>query len=78
MLTNELYQRERHDEFARQAQCEAEQAQLLEGLPDAPHKPFYKPALAAIGIKLVALGNRLQDNVEPLAPMNMLPVSKQP
>lgn len=67
MLVNELYQRERHEEFARQAEQEAEQARLLDTAPKSSRRPFYKPALRAFGVRLVALGNRLQDNVETVA-----------
>lgn len=84
MFLDELYQRERHADFVR----EAEHAQLvrdvekLTGVPEIPgvenpraafksaRQPFYRPALSAVGVKLVDLGVRLQGNVEnPATPM---------
>ena len=65
MLSNELYERERHADFVR----EAEQERLVQtAYAKAARKPFYKPVLSAVGVKLVELGTRLQDNVETVAP----------
>lgn len=64
MLRDELYQRERYADFLRQA----EQERIALAADPNAHKPFYKPALAALGVTLVKLGNRLQDNVENVAP----------
>lgn len=68
---HELYQRERHLDFIAQAEQER-----LSAANAAPRKPFYQPALNALGAQLVTLGNRLQDNAnaattaQPLRPMN--------
>lgn len=68
MLMHELYQRERHADFVRQA----EQDWIAGAVTQGKRKPFYRPALAAIGVKLVALGNRLQDNVDNVSPIQMV------
>ena len=68
MYMHELYQRERHADFVRQA----EQELIVLAVTGGKRKPFYRPALAAVGVKLVALGNRLQDNVENVTPMQMV------
>jgi hypothetical protein len=72
MLMNELYQRERQADFLR----EAEQDRIAREKPKRARKPFYKPALSAVGVKLVDLGNRLQDNVETAATAPMISASK--
>lgn len=82
MFLDELYQRERHADFVR----EAEHAQLLRdveklsdvqetrgiantrGTKKSARQLFYRPALSAVGVKLVDLGVRLQGNVENPAP----------
>jgi hypothetical protein len=65
MLSKELYERERHADFVR----EAEHERLVQMASQAiARKPFYKPVLSVIGVKLVELGTRLQDNVETVAP----------
>lgn len=64
MMMNELYQRERHADFVRQA----EQERIALEAQTEPRKPFYKPVLKTVGVNLVKLGNRLQDNVENAAP----------
>jgi hypothetical protein len=73
MLMNELYQRERHADFVR----EAEQDRLTRAKKKSSRKSLYKPALSAVGVKLVDLGNRLQDNVETVAPAPMIGASKR-
>lgn len=59
MLMHELYQRERHADFVR----EAEQDRRKQANKKA-RKAFYRPAAAKIGTVLVNVGNRLQDNVD--------------
>lgn len=71
MLINELYERERHADFLRQA----EQDRLIAKV-ETGRKPFYKPALKAVGVRLVEWGNRLQDNVESAAPAAMFSAGK--
>lgn len=61
---HELYQRERHLDFIRQAEQERLAAPHVE-----PRKPFYQPALNAVGAQLVTLGNRLQDNANSAPPI---------
>ena len=73
MYLHELYQRERHADFV----IEAKHDQVVRAAKEATHKPFYKPALAAVGAKLVQVGNRLQDNVETVAPAPMLSAGKR-
>lgn len=68
MYIDELYQRERYADIVRQAGHE----QFVAAVTEGKRKPFYRPALAAIGVKLVALGNRLQDNVENVSPIQMV------
>ena len=72
MLVNELYQRERHADFVR----EAEQDRIAHADQESS-RPFYKPALAAFGVKLVEWGNRLQDNVESAASAPMFSAGKR-
>ncbi len=66
-LMHELYQRERHADFVREAERDRERR-----AKNQARKPFYKPALVSVGGKLVALGNRLQDNGETTAPAPMI------
>lgn len=68
MQIDELYQRERYADFIRAAEHDQQVLDATRG----NRKPFYRPALAAIGVKLVALGNRLQDNVENVTPIQMV------
>lgn len=68
MYIDELYQRERYADFVR----EAEQDWIAKAVTQGKRKPFYRPALTAVGVKLVALGNRLQDNVENVASIQMV------
>lgn len=73
MLMDELYERERHADFVR----EAEHDQLVRNAKKLSQKPFYKPALASLGATLVEVGNRLQDNVETVTPAPMRTASKR-
>ncbi len=66
-LMHELYQRERHADFVR----EAEQDRRKQANQKS-RKPFYKPALGKLGATLVDVGNRLQDNVESVKPAPQL------
>jgi hypothetical protein len=72
MLIDELYQRERRQDFLREAERDRE----LQAILKSGGKPFYKAALSAVGVRLVDLGNRLQDNVETTAPPPLVPASK--
>lgn len=63
MLMNELYERERHADFVRQA----EQDRLAQ-TDKTTRKSLYKSALNTLGMRLVEWGNLLQDQVETNAP----------
>lgn len=73
MYMHELYQRERHADFRR----EAEHDLIVRAVQRMRRKPFYKPTLAAVGAKLVQLGNRLQDNVDTVAPTPLVQWSRR-
>ncbi|OQY84375.1 MAG: hypothetical protein B6D41_15780 [Chloroflexi bacterium UTCFX4] len=73
MYIDELYQKERYADMLREAEHES---QVRAAKAAQRHKSFYKSALIAVGVKLVALGNRLQDNVETVTPVQMLPTSE--
>lgn len=73
MLMNELYQRERHADFVREAELDRRKRSDKKN----SRQPFYKPALFAVGVKLVDLGTRLQDNVETVAPPPMMSAGKR-
>lgn len=73
MYFKELYERERHADFVR----EAERDQLARRAQKRAGKPFYKPALVSLGAKLVEVGNRLQDNVDTVSTAPMMRVSKR-
>lgn len=72
MYIDELYQKERYADMLR----EADHARQIRAVKALSHKPFYKPALTAVGVKLVELGNRLQDNVETVTPVQMIPTNE--
>lgn len=72
MYIDELYQKERYADMLRQAEHDRE----IRAAKGARHKPFYKPALTAVGVKLVELGTRLQDNVETVTPVQMIPTNE--
>ena len=67
---HELYQRDRHLDFIAQAEQERFIAAHVE-----PRKPFYQPALNALGAQLVTLGNHLQDNANPAPPAPLRPAN---
>lgn len=74
MWANELYERERHKDWLREAEHERE---ILNALQTSKRKPFYKPLLSALGEKLVAVGTRLQDNVENGSPAPILTATER-
>jgi hypothetical protein len=67
MYLHELYQKERYKDFVREAEQDRKKKAERAG-----RKPFYKPALKRVGAKLVEVGNRLQDNVETVTPVQMV------
>ncbi len=71
MYLHELYQKERHQDFVREAEHDRRGKAHGE-----KRKPFYKPALKRVGAKLVEVGNRLQDNVETVTPVQMVTTSE--
>lgn len=74
MYFDELYQQERFADFVREAEAERRVRAANQAIG---RKPFYKPALTAVGVNLVKLGNRLQDNVETVTPVQMIPTNKR-
>lgn len=64
MYLHELYQRERHADFVRQA----EHDRIANAIQTSSRKPLHRVALSAIGARLVDLGTKLQDNVETVTP----------
>lgn len=73
MFLHELYQRERHADFVR----EAEHDQAVRAVEKLGHRPFYKPALVSLGAKLVDVGNRLQENVDTVSPAPLFVMNKR-
>ena len=62
MYLQELYERERHKDFVR----DAIRDQTVRAAGErGPRKRFYKPALSAVGAKLVQVGNRLETVATP-------------
>lgn len=64
MQFDEIYQRERVADFVRQA----EHDRLVESVKPRRRKSVSKAVRTAVGVKLVELGTRLQDNVETVKP----------
>lgn len=64
-LMHELYERERHADFVREAeQDRLKQTNQKSRKASKFAARIYKPALGKLGATLVDVGNRLQDHVE--------------
>ena len=69
MFMHELYQRERHTDFVREAEQDRLKAQDKKAKkPSKFAKRIYKPAVAKIGKTMVNVGTCLQDNMETVTP----------